>query len=645
MIGTTVGNYRILERLGRGGMGIVYKALDETLDREVAIKVLNPDLSDADLLKRFRAEAVSLARLNHPGIATIYELRRHDDHELLMVMEFVRGETLQALSERLGPLDPPQAAHICMQILDALSHAHRAGIIHRDLKPANVMLTDSAAVKVMDFGIARMMGAEHFTHAGYMMGTPAYMAPEQVLGQDVDGRADLYSVGVLFYRLLSRELPFQADTAIAMAQKQVADAPTPIGTFRPELPAWCQAMIAKALSKAPADRFQSAEEFRRALRSAVTPASLGELPTMATPTAAGLLRTSDLTLTSPSGPLSAPTVASSVPRTGASQAPGGAVGISAADAVTTLTSGTGATGNSAATGTTGATAGTAATERTGTNVVLGGQHLIALVALLVVLIAGIAVLGFAALRRGGNSVQTAAATPLTPVSQGSAADAQPGSSPAPNPPEALPTEGSTPPAAPPNATPSATPGAPPPALPASASGTAGQLETATRRPKPAPPRAAATAVPAEPPPAAPPAPVVEPPPPPARPELAPITVKDVKVLVKQGNSMRDRDAVLTLAGDHLAVLDKSGKSEILSLPYSSIAKAFYSRSKQPRWKDADGKEARASVDMGKLSFFRGDRNWLILTTSSDPVFIRFEDGVLRAALASVEERAGVKIER
>nr|MBA2305063.1 serine/threonine protein kinase [Acidobacteriota bacterium] len=325
MIGKTVGNYRILDRLGRGGMGIVYKALDETLDREVAIKVLNPDLSDADLLKRFRAEAVSLARLNHPGIATIYELRRHDD-ELLMVMEFVRGETLQTLSERLGPLEPPQAAHVCIQILDALAHAHRAGVIHRDLKPANVMMTHTGVVKVMDFGIARMLGAEHFTHAGFMMGTPAYMAPEQVLGQDIDGRADLYSVGVLFYRLLSRELPFQADTAISMAQKQVADPPTPLGTFRPDLPPWCESVISKALSKAPAARFQTAEEFRAALRAAVTPAPLGELPTMATPTAAGLLRTSDLTLPHPSGSVSAaPTITSDIRRTGLNPPSGASV--------------------------------------------------------------------------------------------------------------------------------------------------------------------------------------------------------------------------------------------------------------------------------------------------------------------------------
>ena len=222
MIGKTVGKYRILERLGRGGMGIVYKALDETLDRVVAIKVLNPDLSDAELLKRFRSEAISLARLNHPGIATIYELHRHDDESADGDGVRARRDAADAVGAAGARSSRRRPTHVCVQILDALTHAHGAGMIHRDLKPANVMVTDTGVVKVMDFGIARMLGGEHFTQTGYMMGTPAYMAPEQVLGQEIDGRADLYSVGVLFYRLLSRELPFKADTAISMAQKQIA---------------------------------------------------------------------------------------------------------------------------------------------------------------------------------------------------------------------------------------------------------------------------------------------------------------------------------------------------------------------------------------------------------------------------------------
>src|SRR5687767_1601591 len=150
MVGTSIGKYRFVAQLGRGGMGTVYKAVDDTLDREVAIKVLNPELADTEVMTRFRAEATTLARLNHPHIATIYELYRRD-HDLLMVMEFVKGETLERLLERCGPLAPARAADIIDRVLSALEHAHRAGIVHRDLKPANVMVTEQGTVKIMDF--------------------------------------------------------------------------------------------------------------------------------------------------------------------------------------------------------------------------------------------------------------------------------------------------------------------------------------------------------------------------------------------------------------------------------------------------------------------------------------------------------------
>src|SRR6202158_5441846 len=264
MIDRMIGKYRIVAQLGRGGMGTVYKAVDETLDREVAIKILNPELADTEIMNRFRAEATTLAKLNHPEIATIYELFRTDG-DLLMVMEFVRGETLDKLSERLAPLQPERAAHLVDKVLSALGHAHRAGIVHRDMKPANVMVTETGAVKIMDFGIARVRGAEHMTIDGYMMGTPAYMSPEQVLGQDVEGRADLYSVGVMFYPLLTGTLPFKADTAIGMVQKQISDAPTPLRLHRDGLPDWCEGLLQRALAKSPADRFQTAEEFQTAI--------------------------------------------------------------------------------------------------------------------------------------------------------------------------------------------------------------------------------------------------------------------------------------------------------------------------------------------------------------------------------------------
>jgi serine/threonine-protein kinase len=245
-------------------MGTVYQAVDGTLGRDVAIKCLNADLGDPDLLKRFRAEAIALARLNHPNIATLFELTEHDG-QLLMVMEFVRGETLDRVSQREGPMPVARAARFCAQVLDALEHAHRAGVVHRDLKPANLMLTDAGLVKVMDFGLARMAGTEHLTNDGYMVGTPAYMSPEQVLGREIDGRADIYAIGVVLYRLLTLQLPFKADSGIAMVQHQLNDPPTPVRQLRSELPAACEEILQRALAKLPSERFQTAEEFRTAL--------------------------------------------------------------------------------------------------------------------------------------------------------------------------------------------------------------------------------------------------------------------------------------------------------------------------------------------------------------------------------------------
>jgi len=275
MIGRTIGKYRIVGHVGRGGAGIVYRAIDETLHREVAIKTLNPDLANTEVMKRFRAEATILAKLNHPHIATIYELFR-SENDLLMVMELVRGETLDRLAQRVGPMPAEAAAYLVDSMLSALEHAHREGVVHRDMKPANVMVTEGGGVKIMDFGIARVLGAEQMTIDGRLMGTPAYMPPEQVLGKEVDGRADLYSVGVVFYRLLTAALPFNAETALAMMQRQILEPPTPLHVHRQGLPDWCDAILRRALAKEPADRFQTAEAFREELRRATAALETGE---------------------------------------------------------------------------------------------------------------------------------------------------------------------------------------------------------------------------------------------------------------------------------------------------------------------------------------------------------------------------------
>jgi eukaryotic-like serine/threonine-protein kinase len=269
MVGRKLGKYHILETLGRGGMGTVYKAVDETLDREVAIKILNPDLMDAETVERFRREAITLAKLNHPSIAHVYELTRDGD-SMLMVMEYVRGETFEKLSTRSGPLPLDRAIVLCTHVLEALHHAHAAGVVHRDLKPANLMLTTIGDVKVMDFGIARVAGTEHMTNDGFMMGTPAYMAPEQVRGQEVDPRTDVYSMAVVLYRLVTAQLPFKADTAVAMIQSQLHDPPTPLRRYRSDLPDWLDAVLARALAKSAADRYQTAEQLREALQFGLT---------------------------------------------------------------------------------------------------------------------------------------------------------------------------------------------------------------------------------------------------------------------------------------------------------------------------------------------------------------------------------------
>ena len=262
MPGTAVGKYRITGSLGRGASGIVYKAVDESLGRNVALKILNQALAESDKCKRFHNEAAVLASLNHPGIATIYD-RFTSGTELVMVMELVRGETLEQLCDRVGPLSLDRAAYVTDQILSALEHAHRAGIIHRDLKPANIMLTEQG-IKIMDFGVARVRGADRAVE-NHIVGTPAYMAPEQALGENVGEAADLYSVGVMFYRVLTGALPFAADTPVGMLQQQISQAPTPIWRHRSDLPAWCDTIVTQALAKSPAARFQSAGAFRVAL--------------------------------------------------------------------------------------------------------------------------------------------------------------------------------------------------------------------------------------------------------------------------------------------------------------------------------------------------------------------------------------------
>jgi tRNA A-37 threonylcarbamoyl transferase component Bud32 len=265
MIGSQLGNYRVISRLGEGGMGTVYRATDTMLDRDVALKVLRPELArQAELVERFRAEAVALARLRHEHIAALYGLDRQGD-DLVMVMEYVSGETLEARLARLGPMSWTEVVSVMRGVLAALGHAHVRGVVHRDIKPANVMIDGDGTVKVMDFGIARLMGENRQTRAGVAIGTPSYMAPEQLRGEDVDGRTDLYAAGALLFELITGRVAFQADSDYSLMMQQLNEPPPAPSTIVPGVPRALDAAVSRAMAKKPAQRFASATDFARVL--------------------------------------------------------------------------------------------------------------------------------------------------------------------------------------------------------------------------------------------------------------------------------------------------------------------------------------------------------------------------------------------
>lgn len=260
MIGQIVGNYKIEEKLGEGGMGAVYKGVDTMLDREVAIKALRPELaSQTSVVERFRTEAVTLAKLNHPNIATLYSMFRQGD-ELYMVLEFVRGETLDSIMQKRGALPAEEAIPVFCQVLDGIDHAHELGIVHRDIKPANMMLTEKGTLKVLDFGIARLLGSARMTRAGNIIGTLEYMAPEQVKGLETDGRSDIYALGMMLYEVLTGRLPFQTENEFELMKAQTEMMPTPPREINPAIPEAVEAAILRAIQN-PDDRFQSGGDF------------------------------------------------------------------------------------------------------------------------------------------------------------------------------------------------------------------------------------------------------------------------------------------------------------------------------------------------------------------------------------------------
>jgi serine/threonine-protein kinase len=608
MIGKTIGKYRFVEELGRGPLGTVYKAIDETLDREVAIKVLNPELSNSELMKHFQTEATTLARLHHSDIATIHEIHRTDT-DLLMVMEFVKGETLDHLAERCGPLPPERAAYLVAQVLGALEHAHNAGVVHRDLTPSSVTVTEYGSIKVMDFGMARVAAADQATSDGFALGPPSYMSPERLAGGEVDGRTDVYSAGVIFYRLLTGHVPFEAATPLEMVQKQLSGAPTPLHTYREELPGWCQAIVDRAIARIADDRFPTAEAFRSTLNAAISEAT--EATGLYAVVQTGTAEPEDLTIAAPipatdAAPIpfaDAPTVATWTPA--ASTAP-----VSATAETQPITPPSAPTVTSAA------------AAATGTTVVIKRNQFAAVGGLLLALVLGVVVLAIVALRRPATVIM---APPETAATNTPAASATPSPSPTTDPASATGAVS----AAPTTTTPTPPPLeiAPPPlVLPAA----------------PAPPRTPArptSATPA----------IAEPAAPSAPARAAVLTTPfrfDARAVVADGDKRRERDATVLVADGTVTVTDKDKNGTALyTIPVDAVIGMTYSNSRQPLWNSPSGPAEAMKVEAGAFGFLKGGRNWFGLLTKDSLLVLRVDDEAVGRVTAGLQERTGLTLQR
>jgi serine/threonine-protein kinase len=617
MIGSMLATYRLVEKLGEGGMGEVYRALDEMLDREVALKMLRPELASRPAtVDRFRAEAITLARLDHPGIARIHGCSRHDDRWFI-VMEYVAGDTLLARLRRVGRLAWTDAVPIVCQLLDALEYAHRRGVIHRDLKPANVLLGLDGRLKVTDFGIARVLGTERATRTGHIVGTLEYMSPEQVRGEEVDGRADLYAVGIVLHELLTGDVPFSGAAEYDVMMKHL-QAPIPsIRRAAPDAPAWFDGILQRALAKSAAERFASAAEFQVALETCAA----GEPALRMKPTRLAV------------DPIEAPTVVPSL----ASPAT-----IPSAVAETRLAAGPGPTRLAAPPALT--AAGPAAGPATGhaaapvarlaqqlaARGITWRQLVAAGSALAAMLIVGVVLVARAWSGGGEIAVDAGADPPAPPPATRHQAPVEaPLDAPPPEPglpPATLgpirPPTGRVPvapvspagPVAPPVRT------APPPAdareieRPAPA-----EAETAAEPPGRAPVEEAASAS----------ANVVE--------------IEEVMLVTAAGGD--ELEVLLRFEGDRLVLFDPDSETTVRALPYRSLSEVTYARTRNPVGRAERDRSTFVKGLARAGSIFRRTPHWLTIEGAGAPVVLKPDGGDVERILGLLENRANLKVER
>ena len=263
-----LGRYEIQEEIGRGMMGVVYRAFDPVLGRTVALKTVSLTFANlaeegAGFERRFLTEARVAAALSHPGIVVVHDVGRDAaTQNLYLALEYIQGETLSEHVRRRGALPWRESFELVAGVADALHHAHLAGVVHRDIKPANIMVLPSGETKIMDFGIAKVQAAQ-LTSAGEFFGTPLYMSPEQARGETVDARSDIFSLGSVLYLLLTGQRPFDAPTVPGILGRVATHNPPPVSTINPELPPEADTIVARCLAKAPPDRYPDARALAR----------------------------------------------------------------------------------------------------------------------------------------------------------------------------------------------------------------------------------------------------------------------------------------------------------------------------------------------------------------------------------------------
>ncbi len=264
---TFAGRYQVIDQLGKGGMGRVYRVLDKKLNEEIALKLIKPEVaSDKKTIERFSNELKIARKIGHKNVARMYDLNEeHGTHYI--TMEYVRGEDLKRLIRKMGQFSAGQVIPIAKQICEGLMEAHRLGVVHRDLKPQNIMVDEDGNTRIMDFGIARSRESKELTGTGVIIGTPKYVSPEQVEGKEIDLRSDIYSLGIILYEMMTGRVPFEGDTALSIAHKQKYEAPLEPKQINPQIPDDLNALVLKCLEKDKQNRFQSADEMRSALLS------------------------------------------------------------------------------------------------------------------------------------------------------------------------------------------------------------------------------------------------------------------------------------------------------------------------------------------------------------------------------------------